>query len=264
MPSRSPASARSPSRRVPTACSSTCSPPTACGTRARRPRALPGDRIAPRRRRCGQRRRCPGHVHQERRRLAPARDELGQQRDAASSTSSCDSKLLSTNAQVPLGAINNCMNAIGRDAVRIGDRARQVRDLHGERRIAHARPEQDPRSAVADVLQSRRRRDLQAPAQEHGHEELERRRPSSTPSPTTLQYDRCSRSRTGSSTSTRTARRSPTSPVATPAADQVTFQWGAGDYLAPGETAFLYVALKITPGTPAGTQITNTYGVTET
>jgi hypothetical protein len=39
--------------------------------------------------------------------------------------------------------------------------------------------------------------------------------------------------------------------------------WAAGDVLAPGQTAYLEVPLEIAPGTPANTQITNTYGISQ-
>lgn len=43
---------------------------------------------------------------------------------------------------------------------------------------------------------------------------------------------------------------------------QVKFAFAAGDYLAPGQTAYLRVVMTTQPGLPAGTQITNTYGIT--
>lgn len=45
-------------------------------------------------------------------------------------------------------------------------------------------------------------------------------------------------------------------------AGEVTFTFGAtSGYLAPGETAYIYLALQTQPGLPAGTQAENTYGV---
>ncbi len=45
-------------------------------------------------------------------------------------------------------------------------------------------------------------------------------------------------------------------------AGTVTFRFADGDYLAPGETAYLKLVLFTQPGLPAGTGVTNTYGVT--
>ena len=48
--------------------------------------------------------------------------------------------------------------------------------------------------------------------------------------------------------------------VDTSVANQVKFTFGG--YIAPGESAYIDIVLKVAPGTPSGTQIKNQYGIT--